>query len=677
MKNTKIKMDQILQPLYRLKEHFRPGWQRFCTSMTNHWVRCLVIAAIMTFVADVLNLRSVGGALLRLVTYPQLVLINYLLILLPLTISCLFRKQLFATFLCALPWTIIVIVNFGVQSYRFTPLTAVDFALIPSFLGILDYYFTTWQIVFFGFALVLAIAFLVLLYRKSKKHPRQLRQGLILAGVSAALIAALLPLFLYAGVLSTRVLNMKKAYRDYGLPYGFLLTVFDRGIAEPEDYSDEAVDRIWNEIGNDDPATVEERPNVIFLQLESFMDARHLKQLEYSQNPTPYFQELKKNYPSGYLTVPTYGAGTVNTEFEILTGMSLSYFGAGEYPYISVLLDQTCETVAYNLKENGYYATAIHNNTATFYDRDLVFANMGFDRFVAEEFMQDLTYTPVGWPKDTVLLPEIERTLTETAGPDLIYAISVQPHGKYPSDLEDVADCPIEITQGPQEESLQAGFTYYINQLNEVDSFLHTLTQTLEQWDEPVMLVIFGDHLPNFVLEEEDLKSRDLFKTEYVIWTNYQLTLEDENLYAYQLSSRVLQGMNCRTGVLNRLHQTRETNDDYQSMLELVQYDILYGQKKLYDGENPYRSTALQLGYGDLKITDCQGRGGILTVQGEGFTESSVVYYAGEEQETVLTDDGTLQVKEDLPPWGAEITVRQVAANGKELASSPVFIWER
>ncbi len=35
-------------------------------------------------------------------------------------------------------------------------------------------------------------------------------------------------------------------------------------------------------------------------------------------------------------TCPWWAAGTANTEFEILTGMDLDFFGAGEYPYYTV-----------------------------------------------------------------------------------------------------------------------------------------------------------------------------------------------------------------------------------------------------------------------------------------------------------------------------------------------------
>lgn len=93
--------------------------------------------------------------------------------------------------------------------------------------------------------------------------------------------------------------------------------------------------------------------NVIFIQLESYIDPSMIQGLELSEDPVPNWTALKEAYSSGYLTVPVVGAGTANTEFEVLTGMSSRFFGPGEYPFQTCLKDQTVESVAYDLKENG------------------------------------------------------------------------------------------------------------------------------------------------------------------------------------------------------------------------------------------------------------------------------------------------------------------------------------
>ena len=332
--------------------------------------------------------------------------------------------------------------------------------------------------------------------------------------------------------------------------------------------------------------------------------------------------------------------------------------------------------MAYNLKTLGYTATAIHNNNATFYDRNVVFSNLGFDRFISLEFMQEPEYNSIGWAKDINLQEEVLRALDSTAGRDLVYTISVQPHGDYPKRAEDVADLPIKATLPKDSaEAQEAAATYYVNQLREVDDFLGSLTEALSTRAEPTMLVIFGDHLPNFQLEEKDVLSGDLYKTEYVIWTNYPLELEDEDLNAWQLSAHVLRILGCRAGVINPLHQSRRANENYDGLLELLEYDLLFGDVLVYNGETPYAPTQLQMGFGDLRVESAAWENGNLTVWGEGFTEFAHIFVDGDRLKTRLREDGTLRAETDQPPTGAAVTVEIVAKDGTVLAESEKYLW--
>ena len=91
--------------------------------------------------------------------------------------------------------------------------------------------------------------------------------------------------------------------------------------------------------------------------------------------------------------------------------MSLEYFGVGEYPYKTILQNSTSESMCYNLDLLGYTSHAIHNNTAVFYDRNKVFANLGFDTFTSIEYMTNVEFTPSGWAKDNVLISCINDAL--------------------------------------------------------------------------------------------------------------------------------------------------------------------------------------------------------------------------------------------------------------------------
>ena len=161
-----------------------------------------------------------------------------------------------------------------------------------------------------------------------------------------------------------------------------------------------------------------ERPNIIFLQLESFIDPNIVNNVKLSEDPIPYYRSLTKKYSTGKLTVPAVGAGTANTEFETMTGMSVHFFGPGEYPYNSVLLKKNCESIPYDLRELGYSTHAIHNHRAAFYHRNEVLGGLGFETFTSIEYMNNVTRTPKGWARDNVLTENIMDALNSTENED-------------------------------------------------------------------------------------------------------------------------------------------------------------------------------------------------------------------------------------------------------------------
>ena len=103
-----------------------------------------------------------------------------------------------------------------------------------------------------------------------------------------------------------------------------------------------------------------------------------------------------------------------------MTGISVKFFGPGEYPYKSILREVTCESTPYDLRPLGYTSHAIHNHRGAFYGRNKVFSNMGFDTFTSLEYMNNVMKTPRNWAKDGVLTEQILDALGSSEGPDYI-----------------------------------------------------------------------------------------------------------------------------------------------------------------------------------------------------------------------------------------------------------------
>lgn len=649
-------------------------------SIRSYMINNYLISVLLILVIEVLARHSLTDGIRFVWDHPFLILLSAAILTAFYALALLVPKRNFVWLCITVVIVGLAVTNSILLCFRITPLAATDIALLTSVFEIMGIYLTVWQIILLVLLVLVVIAGLIYLGIRMKKQVYHPLLAVCNAVISILAIVLMIHIGDARGWLQTEFANLPDAYADNGFVYCFTRSLFDRGISKPDTYDEDTVDNILEDMKKQTTNEVGEKPNIIFIQLESFMDLKRMQGVTYSEEPTPVYSSLRKTCPGGFLKVPSVGAGTANTEFEILTGMTLDYFGAGEYPYKTVLQDETCESMAYNLRELGYRTGVLHNNTGSFYSRNKVFANLGFDYFVSSEYMENLSYNPIGWAKDKVLTGQIQHILKATSEPDLIYTITVQDHGKYPTEL--LENPHIKVSGfAPEDEGRQNAFTYYVNQCHETDAFLGSLIATLNAFEEPVVLVLYGDHLPNLDITEEELASGNLFQTEYVIWSNkkmledYELSKKNENLYAYQLSAHVLKLFGMNNGLLTKFHQMYHNYDNYKSNLKILQYDMLYGKKEVYDGLSPYEPTDLQMGFDPIRITDVSSVGGSVYVMGKNFTESSFVFIDGKKQDTVFLNENTLMVSDKELEGGEEVYVAQLTEVSAQLSSTEVFIY--
>lgn len=615
---------------------------------------------VLYFVIESLSRHSIVEAWNYMTESPLIFLYNTLLIFTTTLVVYLFRRRILARLIVGTIWFILGCVNGFLLLNRVTPFTGPDLKLITDAIRVMNKYLSPVMVVLVLIALVLLILGFVWMFCKGWKYQGKIRYWvnipLIIAGV--LVFAGASRLALEKRLLSNYFGNIAYAYQDYGYPYCLAVTLLDTGINEPTGYSEELMNEIQESEG-EIKATKQKNldVNILFLQLETFIDPTEVNFLEFSEDPIPNFRKLMKEYSSGYYKVPAVGAGTANTEFESITGMSLRYFGAGEYPYKSVLLEETCESAPYVLKNLGYSTHAIHNNEANFYGRRSVFSRLGFDTFTSEEYMPDISdTTPMGWVKDHILTDEILKAMESTEGPDYVYTISVQGHGDYPTEPM-LTDPEIKVS-GAESQERNYAWEYYVNQLHEMDQFVKELTETLSEFDERVVLVMYGDHLPTMDLRVEDMKNKYLFQTKYVMWSNFELKKKDKNLAAYQMAAEVFNRLGIHEGTIFNYHQTRKGSRNYQLDLQALQYDILYGQRYVYGGETPFKATKLQLGVYPAVFTSIEQVGeNSYYVYGENFTASSRLEVNKELKETKFLSTTQLLVQDLELEEGDELDV--------------------
>ena len=622
---------------------------------------------------------SIWGGFQFLIDEPIVFLYNTLIIFATLVIASVFKRRLFVFTIVSLFWLVIGIVNGVILTQRMTPFTVKDLIILYDGITIVSNYMSTFQIVMAAIGVAVAIGLLVLLFIKGPKKKERVKWKRNLIGVLLVLAVTFgaTSIMIKTGKIETFFGNLAYAYRDYGVVYCFTNTWLNTGISKPDNYSQDRMLDIFSdeELGDDNAMLLtqkdedEEHPNIIFLQLESFIDPSNITSIETSKEACPNFRNLVNNYPSGQLTVPACGAGTANVEFEVMTGISAKFFGPGEYPYKSVLKEKTMETLGYDLKSLGYSTHAIHNHRAVFYNRNTVFANMGLDTFTSIEYMSDVEKTPKNWAKDNILTESMLDALNSTESRDMIYTISVQGHGKYPS--EQVIQNPeITVTSAPSEE-LKWKFEYYVNQVHEMDNFIGQLTEALSNYDEPVVLVMYGDHIPAIDMTEDDLASRNLYGTEYVIWSNFGLDGDDEDMYSYQLAAHVTEMLDIQVGTVFTYQQNHKNSETYLEDLKAIGYDILYGKYYLYGGKNPFEPTNMKMGVKDITIDEVVKIGDKYYIKGKNFTEYSKVTLDGKTLKTIYLGSNILGLLEDVDPDdAANMKVSQIETKSNEILST-------
>ncbi len=639
-----------------------------------------VLACMINFVIEAISRHSAVEAWNYMTGTPLVFLYNAFMIFITFSAVYLVRRRMFVRIIISVLWLALGVANGYMLMKRVTPFNAQDFKVAKDGLTLINNYFNGVELVGLAVGIGAVVIWVISMWRRGGQYDGKLRRLWALLGVAVwfAVYGLVSDQAVEKRIVSTYFGNIAFAYEDYGLPYCFMASVFNTGITEPNDYNEKTITEISNnrEITKNETGRAEdELPNIIFIQLESYFDVNEAEFFTTSEDACPNLHAMYDQYSSGYFKVPSVGAGTANTEFEVLTGMNLRYFGPGEYPYKTVLKNQVSESAATALAELGYGTHALHNNGGNFYSRAKGFNNIGFDSYTSKEFMNILQMTENGWAKDDILIQHIMDSMDSTEQQDFVFGISVQGHGDYPEEKK--IENPKILVEGIEDEAIRNKWEYYVNQVYEMDQFAGNLVKAVEERKEPSVIVFYGDHLPTMGLKAEDLKSRYLYNTNYVIWDNIGLKKEDRNIPSYQIMSDVLDRLDIHSGTVFNYHQERRKTKNYLADLELLQYDILYGDQYVYDGKLPITEGHMVMGIRDVTLQNViphLGEG--YSLYGENFTKSSKAYVNGEKQKSTFLNNTRIDLPETELYEGDVIAVKQMGSSNTTFRKSDEYLYQ-
>ena len=652
------------------------------------------------------NLFSVYAWVLE---YPKQFLVSYVLMLGIINIFYgLPRKAYLA--ICGILFGLFSILGFISRQkliIKGSPLLPTDFSLAKEAIEISSRfkYIYLWMALIAIGAFVLIVLMLKFTPREKYKWPQKTAVFLTSVTLLTVFYTAFGPIQ-KAFALQSNNLSQKMNYEENGMMLGFALNAEYLKVPKPSNYQEGAIKQVREASKATYSADPEFKPNIIFVMSEAFWDPTLMKNVSFSQDPMPFFHSLQKSQTSGIMLSPVYGGGTANTEFEALTGFSTQFLPDGSIPYAQYV-NKPIEALPSILQRQGYATSAIHPYDNWFYNRNNVYKNLGFDKFISKEFFNS-PKTNGQYILDTELTKKILDEVKATDKPDFIYATSMQNHGPYSSTQN--PQNKIKVSGSNLSPASQAILENYTNTVSDVDQSLKQLIEGLKQSKEPTEVIFYGDHLPMLgddysVYKDAGFVNGDssyedylkLHSVPFVTWNNFSTTKQNLNLssnfmgtYALQLARKSGSPMTDFLSNLMKNGSDVVMNQDYLSQgkitptevdqYKLLQYDLMFG-KNFIDQLEPSHKPPTNNGYiqGDElpKITNVVISNGLITIQGENFVENDKVYIDGKPMESTFASSNGLSASlpKDLSGKSRtlEIQIKLFDSMSKVISQSNVY----
>ena len=389
--------------------------------------------------------------------------------------------------------------------------------------------------------------------------------------------------------------NKKDAFYRNGFVYSFVTSVAKSSVSMPGDYSLEAVKKIISDTEETyvsrESDEVKKPFNVVAIQLESFVDSYFFKDVTYEYDPLPFIHSLQENYSTGYVRVPVFGGQTVKSEFEFLTGLSMDNLPSGYNPFVQYILNHPTDNIANYFKDNNYTVTCIHDYQGEFFNRNKVYYNLNFDRFVPRECISDIELRgeKIIFGNDEVFTRQMKEVMNASVGGDFIFDITCQLHGSYePIPKEEY---PMEISLAPDEdgvvnEEFEGQIAYFTKEMLRFDEAIKSIIEYLEARGEPTYVIMYADHLPTLANDLVDNDTR--YKTQYFTWNNMGIPKdEDREMELYMLSTYLCEQIGIDGTVVNKFHSINGDSEESSKDFSFLQYYKMYEEEaELYPGDS-------------------------------------------------------------------------------------------
>lgn len=362
-----------------------------------------------------------------------------------------------------------------------------------------------------------------------------------------------------------------------GMAVTFAMDLAYVAVDKPEGYSAEEAQKTLEQYGNTDnvfaddeentndaknrgeDANNKDLPNIIVIMDEAFSDLSVVGDLETNEDYMPFMHKMQQgadNTITGYAQVSVCGGNTANSEFEFLTGNTMSFLPSGSIPYQQYITKDTPSLASY-LASLGYETYAQHPYYASGWNREKVYPLIGFEHLNFIYDYANKTYVRKYVSDDADMQHIIDTYENKEDGkPAFIFNVTMQNHGGYTDAFSDLSE-DVHATNYNSEV-----LDRYLSLIRLTDQSLEKLVDYFSNVDEKTVIVFFGDHQPSDIVAAQvqdsmllpgesvpDEQLRKRYLVPYLVWANYDIDgATQQNTSLNYLSAQVLKAAGVPTG---------------------------------------------------------------------------------------------------------------------------------
>ena len=388
----------------------------------------------------------------------------------------------------------VALVNYFKIQLRADPFLAVDLGLASEAAGIVGHYQLelNWLIWLTVAALVAGLVFSILLMPKGIKGWPVRMLGALSAGalLCVSFVSIYLNDYYYEQTGGAMPWDEAQDYVSKGGIYPFLHSFQKLIFVAPEDYDEPTAAEVLGQyVDADIPEG--QKVSVMGIMLEAFCDLTDFKVLAQQDSVMEVYapwHQLSEQSVSGRLLTNIFAGGTVDTEWAFLTGYS------SHSDFI-----QNTDSYVWYLDRQGYQTFGSHPGFGWFYDRQTINELLGFQEYWFTENHYGELVDPVvaQWNSDHILMEELLAQLQQRVqdGPCFSFSVSYQNHGPYEWQYTIEEEYLTPEATGFSASTCNI-WNNYLMRVSDTLSAITDLVSGLEEMEEPVVLVLFGDHKP-------------------------------------------------------------------------------------------------------------------------------------------------------------------------------------